>query len=177
MTRMRSGRRRASVRKPCRTRSWYSDPRPSTRSAARWRRCERRVHRQVQQQRQVRLQAAGGETTDLPELFRVQPGSVTLVGHVGQQEAIGEDHLALRQRRLNDRRHQLGPTGHETKSLGDGRHVAAVMEENLTQFLAQRRAARIDASHDFQTTAAQEFGQEPALGRFAGAVDAVQGKE
>jgi hypothetical protein len=88
-----------------------------------------RFHGQVEDERQIRFQATGGEPSDFPESVDWQPARVPLVHDVGQQIAIGDDISAGCECRLNDLSRELRPAGHEQKGLASGHHLMASVQQ------------------------------------------------
>ena len=78
---------------------------------------DRLFGRQIEYNRQVRLQSTRGETADLPQPLNIQPAGVTLIYDVGQQEAIRDDDLSCFQGRPDDLGDQLRSAGHEQQRL------------------------------------------------------------
>jgi hypothetical protein len=122
-------------------------------------------------------QTAGGELADRPEKIDVEAIGVALVNDVGQQEAVADNDLSSFEGRLNDFADKLGPAGHEEQSLAVYWDLLPMVEQDAAKDLAERRAAGIDASGDGETALAQPVGEEPTLGRFTSAIQAIQGNE
>src|SRR5207302_4120576 len=72
---------------------------------------------------------------------------------------------------------ELGAAGHEQEGLAGQRQLPAAVEEQLADDVADGGAAGVGAGRDGVAAGAQPVGQQPALRRFAGAVEAVQGQE
>lgn len=98
----------------------------------------------IEEQRQVRLQAASGIGVQLPQELNRQPPSVALIGHRGIGVTIAEHDLAAGQRGLNDLLDVLGPVSKEQEQLRLGRKRISVQQRfaNASAEIACARLAR-----------------------------------
>ena len=142
------------------------------------RRASATSNRQIEDEREIGFEPAGRHSPNRPEVGRGQPTGVPLVDDVRQREPIRDDHLAASQRGADDFFDQLRPRRHEQERLGRRRHsLFAAMEEELPQFPAERRAARIGTSRNRDLLPREPVDEQPALGRFPGAVETIERKE
>ena len=97
----------------------------------------------VQQHREVRLQARRGPVVDVPDGVGAEVPAGALVGDRGVDVAVREDDLAAFQGGPDDLARVGGAGRREDQGLGVGVDVAvAVVQDQGTQLLADRRAAR-----------------------------------
>ena len=128
--------------------SWRGIRRPRIRAGLRRRRLRCAGWRptrgvDVEQHRQVRLQARGGPFVDVPDGVRAEAAAGALVGDRGVDVAVGEDDLAALQRGADDLAGVGGPGRRENQGLGVGIDVAvAVVQHEGPQLFADRGAAR-----------------------------------
>ena len=101
-----------------------------------------------------------------------------LIHDVRQQVAVADDDLALRQCGADHFLDKLRPRGHEQQHLAAAvNRRGVVIQQDLPQPFAERRAARIAAGDDLAPALAQGLGQQADLRRFADAIDAVEAEE
>src|SRR5205823_7586725 len=102
------------------------------------------LRREVQQQREIGREAAGGFRLQPAQALKIQPSAVTLIGKGGITEAVAEHHFAPLQSRSDHVGHQLGPCGGEEQSLCPGRNPALLRpQEEWPDHLAYARTARL----------------------------------
>src|SRR5205823_3581701 len=102
------------------------------------------LHREVQQQREIGREAAGGFRLQPAQALKIQPSAVTLIGKGGITEPVAEDHFAPLQSRSDHVGHQLGPSGGEEQRLGPGRKPALLRpQEEWPDHLPYARSARL----------------------------------
>ena len=102
---------------------------------------------------------------------------MSLVDDICQKEAVGDDVSPGVHGGPDDLGGQLRPARHEEKRLARRAHVAAAVKKQAAQDVADPRPARIGALCHVVAARAQPLGQQPALSRFAGAVQTIQGKK
>ena len=132
--------------------------------------------RQIENDRQVRLQTAGGEAANLPQPFDIQSAGMALIDDVGKQKAIGEDDLTgSRAGRM------ISATSCARLAMNKQRLAHAVDLRPMMQH--ERRSCPPSECRPDRCTssrhgrARQPIGQQPALRRFASAVQTIQGDE
>ena len=137
-----------------------------------------RFGRQIEYESHVRLDAAGRQFADPPQLLDVEPAGVPLINDVRQQKAIRDNRFAACQRGADQFLDHLRPRGHIQKSLrrAADRH-AVPLQEQPAHGLAERRAPRIAAGRHGLPALGQPRAEQVHLRGFAAAVDAVEGVE
>ena len=101
-----------------------------------------------------------------------------LIDDIRQQVAVADDGFPCGQGGPNhffDKLHTGCHVQQHFRAAMDGRVV--MVEQNLPQFFAQRRAAGIAAGHDLAALLRNRAGQQSNLRRFADAIHAVEGKK
>ena len=63
----------------------------------------------VQQKRQIRLDASGGDFADSPQFVDIQSAGVSLVDHIRQQKSVGNDRLSRGERRAESLARPIAP--------------------------------------------------------------------
>jgi hypothetical protein len=102
---------------------------------------------------------------------------VALVDDVGEQVAVGDDDVAGVESGADHLGDELGAAGHEEQGFARQAHLPAAVEEQVADDIANGGAAGVGTLGDGVTAGAQPLREQPALRRFAGAVEAVQGEE
>ncbi len=138
------------------------------------------LHGDVEEDRQVGPQAAGGEVADGQELLHAEAAPEPLVGEGRVEVAIGEDDQPALEGGTDHGLHELGPGGHEEERVGplgqvDGRLVA--IHEDGPDPLPRRRPARL-AYQERLAPGGGHGGPEPlAVGGLAASVGSLERDE
>jgi hypothetical protein len=120
--------------------------------------------RDVKNQGQVRFQASGRHPANLPQEFRIETAGVSLVNHISQEKAIGNNDVPGVQSRTDDFCSELRPAGHEQKRFTRDRHFLVAIQEQFANRLSNRCTARIGARRNGMATVTKPIGQQTALG-------------
>jgi hypothetical protein len=132
------------------------------------------VEIELEQERDVRLEAAGGEAVHARDLVHPQPARAALVGERRVEVAVGHDDLALLERRPDRLRDELGAGRREQQRLGARADLERRVLQHVAKALADGRAARLAHGHG---ALAEGVAQELGLGRLARPVHALEGHE
>ena len=175
MTKMRSGWRRASVKKPSRTVRRKSKPCDSIRSSVRPMRAAAASAGISSTNVWSGSMSPTATQPDTPDGLDIQSAGMTLIDDVGEQEAIGNDDFTGVKRGADHFFDQLGPSGHVEE------HFAAPIDsqvgsvqQDLAEFISQRRAPRIAAEDDVASLRPEPLDEQRNLRRFARSIHSVK---
>jgi hypothetical protein len=133
--------------------------------------------RQIENEGQIRFDAAGGQTADLPQLVHVEAARVTLIDDIGEQVTVGNDYVSSVESGPDDLGDELSTAGHKQKRFASRRHIVAMVQNDVPQHATQDVRAGIDAASDGVAAVAQPVRKQAALRRFAAAVETIQREE
>ncbi len=103
---------------------------------------------EVEQHGEVGQQALGGPERELAHLGRVEHATGALVGDGRVEVAVLDDDLAALERGAHDGRDVVGAVGGVEQRLGARRDVAAAVQHDLADLLAEVGAAGLAGVHD-----------------------------
>ncbi len=129
---------------------------------------------EVEQEREVGRETAGGPAVDAGYLIDPHPARRTLVGERRVEEAVRYDDAPVGERRPDHPRHELGPCRREQERFGLGSHQHVRLLDQLSDALADRGAARLANGH---RRVAEGLAQKPRLRGLPGAVDSLDRHE
>ncbi len=99
---------------------------------------------------------------------------MTLINDVCKLIAVRDDDATLGESRFDDFGSQLGAACHEKKHFAGERHLFPTVQNEFSNLLSNRGAARIGTPSHGVTLLPKPFGEKVTLGRFARAVEPVQ---
>src|SRR5665213_1596513 len=131
------------------------------------------LHREVEQDSEVGLDAAGGPPDQFLELPAVETAPEPLVGEGRGRVAIGDDPAPGLEGGSDHLGYVLGPVGRHQQGLGPWRHRDAVpAEHQVPQCAPERGGPGLEGGDGTEA-----LGQHPSLGGFTAAVDPLQGDQ
>ena len=139
-------------------------------------RASRGLGRDLDDHRPVGKQAADDGEVELEDGVDPEVAATALVGDRRVDVPVADDGCATLERGPDHLVDVLGASGGVERDLSPRRDVIAV-EDEVAHLLAERRPARLAREHDVDALALERLGEEPRLGRLAGAVDALEGDE
>jgi len=131
--------------------------------------------RQVEEQRQVRLQMPMYPLLELQELGLVEAASAALVSIGGVAEAVTDHPVATRQGRLDHLLEMLPAGGKHQQGLG--LQVHGLVQQQFAELLAKPRTAGLAGAHHRFAVVANKRRGSGNMAALAGAVDAFKGDE
>uniref|UniRef100_A0A0S6YYI3 Uncharacterized protein n=1 Tax=Mizugakiibacter sediminis TaxID=1475481 RepID=A0A0S6YYI3_9GAMM len=134
--------------------------------------------RQVEQQRQVRLQVLGRPTLQLADARLRLAAAAALVGVAGVGEAVAQHPAARRQRGPDHLAHQLRARGEHQQQFRLGADAAQRgIEHQRAHRLAERRAARLARQQQVDAMRFEMVAQAGQQRALAGALAPFEGDE
>ena len=135
---------------------------------------ERHFQRHVQQQGQVRAQAALHPIFQHFDVRRRNTAPATLIGKGGIGETVGNDVDAFVQCRQYHVFQMLAAGGEHQQGFGTQSDAAVGRQQQAAQFLAQRRTARLAGKQNRYSAPFEPFAHGFQMGGFARTVDTVE---
>lgn len=136
------------------------------------------LHRQVEQQGEVRNEAIGGPALQFGDALERLAAATALVGVAGVGEAVGQDPASRRQRGTDGTAHQLGARGEHEQQLGlGGEPLELGIEQHRADGLAGGRAAGFARDQHIVPLRRQLFAHGAEHGALARTFTAFQGDE
>ncbi len=133
---------------------------------------------QVEDQRQVGPQVAGGETVRLEQVGGGEPLPRTLVGQRRIDKAVAYHPVPRSERRADQAGDMVGAgRSHEQRLGRRAPAVGLALDDQRADRLRPRRAARLARLDDVDPVFAQGAREERRLGRLAGPFPALKGNE
>jgi hypothetical protein len=105
----------------------------------------------------------------------VEAAPRALVGEGGVGEAVAQDDIAARERRLDHAHDMVAPRREHQQRLGQRIHRLA--EDHRAQRFGDRRAAGLARAHDLPAAGLEQRFERIDVARFSGAVDAFERQE
>ena len=134
--------------------------------------------RDVEEQRQMRLETPGRPIIHFSKESQVQSTGIALIGQRRVGEPVTDYGHPSFERWSNDLQHMLTPRCENEQSLSFGcEGFLRTVEQNTTQLLRNRRSTRFSRLQDLMTLCRQETAQSSSLSGLSASLSTLQRDE